>query len=61
MDPTSIGSDEEDMNSGMFIRAIKVENKKANKERRFLMKEIKAKERRGSIFIDEVNKIVAAV
>jgi hypothetical protein len=31
------------------------------KERKFLMQELKTKERRGSIFIDKVNKVVAAV
>jgi hypothetical protein len=31
------------------------------KERKFLMQDLKAKERRGSIFIDKVNKVVAAV
>jgi hypothetical protein len=31
------------------------------KERNFLMKELKVKERRGSIFIDKVKKVVAAI
>lgn len=60
-DPNMIISDEDEMASGHFIRVIKNEQNKAMKERRFLMKEIRAKERRGSIFIDEVNKVVAAV
>ncbi len=31
------------------------------KERHFLMKELRAKERRGSIFIDKVKRVVAAI
>jgi hypothetical protein len=31
------------------------------KERHFLMKELRAKERRGSIFIDRVKRVVAAI
>ena len=37
------------------------ETRKAQKERDFLMNELRTKERRGSIFIDKVKKIVAAV
>ena len=40
---------------------IKCEQVKANKERRFLMRELKAKERRGSIFIDSISRVVAAL
>jgi hypothetical protein len=56
-----IGSDEEDYESGVFLKYIKRETEQAVKERRFLMRELKAKERRGSIFIDKLNKVVAAV
>ena len=45
----------------MFLDYIKLETEKALKERNYLIKEIKARERRGSIFIDKVKKIVAAV
>jgi hypothetical protein len=31
------------------------------KERRYLMKEIKSKERRGCIFFDKVNRVIAAI
>ena len=40
---------------------IKQETEKAIKERNFLMKELKAKERRGSIFVDRIKRIAAAV
>jgi len=40
---------------------MKQENEKAEKERNFLMKELKVKERRGFIFIDKIKKVVAAV
>ena len=43
------------------MKAIKIENSKARKERAFLMDELNTNERRGSIFIDKVNKVVAAV
>lgn len=60
-DPNDVGSDDEDMTSGLFLQSIKIEQNKAMKERRFLMFDLKAKERRGSLFIDKVNKVVAAV
>src|SRR5688572_1870246 len=56
-----VGSDDEDLESGKFLEHIKVETEKAMKERRYLLKELKAKERRGSIFIDKVGKIVATI
>ena len=56
-----IDSDDDDMQSGLFISLIRSEQIKAEKERKFLMKELKANERRGSIFIDEVSRVVAGV
>mmetsp|Transcript_41477 Transcript_41477/g.39906 ORF Transcript_41477/g.39906 Transcript_41477/m.39906 type:complete len:148 (+) Transcript_41477:908-1351(+) len=61
INPNEIGSDDEDMMSGMFLQSIKIEQCKAMKERRFLMNELKYKERRGSIFIDQVNKVLTVV
>lgn len=61
MDLDNVGSDEEDMNNGTFLEMIKMETEKATKERNYLMKELKVKERRGSIFIDRVKKVVAAI
>lgn len=57
----NISSDEEDYESGAFLDYIKDETEKAMKERHFLMKELKVRERRGSIFIDKVKRVVAAV
>ena len=56
-----ISSDEEEYENGRFLSYIKHETEKALKERNFLIKELKAKERRGSIFIDKVKNVVAAV
>lgn len=56
-----MNSDEEALESGAFLELIKQETENAIKERHFLMKELKAKERRGSIFIDRIKRIVAAV
>lgn len=57
----NVSSDEEDYESGAFLQFMKQENEKAEKERNFLMKELKVKERRGFIFIDKIKKVVAAV
>lgn len=54
-------SDEEALESGAFLDLIKQETERAMKERHYLMKELKAKERRGSIFIDHVKRVVAAI
>jgi hypothetical protein len=56
-----ICSDEEEYENGKFLEYIRHETFKSLKERRFLMKELKAKERRGFIFIDKVKSVVAAV
>lgn len=56
-----VSSDEEQLESGLFLELIKQETEKAIKERHFLMKELKAKERRGSIFIDKIKRVVATV
>lgn len=49
-----VGSDEEDLESGRFLENIKKETEKAIKEKRYLIKELRAKERRGSIFFDKI-------
>ena len=56
-----ISSDEEEYESGNFLEYMKMENDKAMKERNFLIKELKSGERRGSIFIDKVKNVVAAI
>lgn len=60
-DYQNVNSDQEEFENGNFFEHIKQETEKAMKERNFLIKELKAKERRGSIFIDRVKKVVAAV
>jgi hypothetical protein len=56
-----VSSDEEELENGSFLEMIKNQTEKAIKERHYLMKELRAKERRGSIFIDKVKRVVAAV
>ncbi|CDW89149.1 UNKNOWN [Stylonychia lemnae] len=56
-----ISSDEEEQESGNFLKYMEYENEKAMKERHYLMKELKCKERRGSIFIDKVKKVVTVM
>ena len=51
-DYENVSSDEEDFESGAFIEHIKFETEKANRERNFYLRDLKSKERRGSIFID---------
>ncbi len=56
-----MSSDEENLQTGDFLDLIKHETEKAMKERNYLMKELRAKERRGSIFIDTIKRVAAAV
>ena len=56
-----MSSDEENLESGAFLELIQQETEKATREREFLIKELRTRERRGSIFIDKVKKVVAAV
>lgn len=53
-----IDSDQEELESGEFVEYIRHETEKALKERKYLIKELKSKERRGSIFIDKVKKVL---
>ena len=56
-----MGSDEEDLETGRFLDYIKKVTEKATKERQYLIKDLKCKERRGCIFFDRINRVVAAV
>lgn len=56
-----ICSDEEVYENGNFLQYINHEIRKSIKERNFLVKQLKVKERRGMIFIDKVKSVVAAV
>lgn len=56
-----VDSDAENFYSGDFFQCIKQAEEKAVKERNYLMKELRSKERRGCIFYDKINRVVAAV
>ena len=60
-DVEEVDSDEENMENGKFLEYMSMFSRKAMKERKYLLNELKAKERRGCIFFDKVNKIVAAI
>ena len=49
------------MDSGKFLAYVKSDTLKAQKERKYLLTELKTKERRGCIFFDKVSRVVAAV
>lgn len=55
------GSDPEDMESGAFFDYIQKQTKIAERERKYVLKKLKAKSRVGSIFFDKVQRVVAAV
>ena len=55
------GSSDDDMESGVFFRQIERDRNRANHERRYLMEKLKAKSRVGSIFIDKIKRVVAAI
>lgn len=55
------GSDPEDMESGAFFDYIQNQTQIAERERKFVMKKLKAKTRVGSIFFDKVHRVIAAV
>lgn len=57
----SCGSDPEDMDSGEFFDYIQKQTQIAERERKFVMKKLKAKSRVGSIFFDKVDRVIAAV
>ncbi|CDW88268.1 UNKNOWN [Stylonychia lemnae] len=57
----SIDSDQEQFDNGNFLKFIKHQTLKANQERDFLMNQLKTKERRGSIFIDKVKKVITTI
>jgi hypothetical protein len=55
------GSDDEDMQSGLFFKQIERDRKRAEHERKYLIETLKVKSRVGSIFIDKIKRIVAAI
>lgn len=57
----NINSDPEEMNSGRFFEHISYETKRAEKERKLLLTHMKSKHIAGSIFFDQVKRVVAAI
>ena len=55
------GSDDEDMMKGLFFEYIEKERKRHEAERKFMVYKLKSKQRVGSIFIDKVNRVIAAI
>ena len=57
----NINSDPEEMASGRFFEHIAYETKRAEKERSLLLTHLKSKHISGSIFFDQVKRVVAAI
>lgn len=55
------GSSDDDMSSGCFFRQIERDKSRAQHERSYLMEKLKAHSRVGSIFIDKIKRVVAAI
>ena len=55
------GSDDEDMEKGLFFEYIERERKRQEKERKYIVYKLKSKQRVGSIFIDKVRRVIAAI
>jgi hypothetical protein len=55
------GSSDGDMESGIFFTQIERDKTRANHERKYLVEKLKAKSRVGSIFIDKIKRVVAAI
>ena len=55
------GSDDEDMEKGLFFDYIERERKRQEAERKYIVYKLKSKQRVGSIFIDKVKRVIAAV
>lgn len=60
-DGEECGSSDEDIESGAFFKSIEKEQKRAKHEREYLMKQLKAKSRVGSIFFDKPKRVLTAV
>lgn len=55
------GSSEEDYENGNLFKKLKRDCNQAKHERQYLMETLKAKSRVGSIFYDQVRRVIAAV
>ena len=49
------------MQSGVFFKQIERDRKRAEHERKYLIETLKVKSRVGSIFIDKIKRVVAAI
>lgn len=61
LDNDECGSSDDDMESGSFFRQIERDRTRANHERKYLIEKLKSKSRVGSIFIDKIKRVVAAI
>ena len=61
LDNDECGSSDDDMESGSFFRQIERDRTRANHERKYLIERLKSKSRVGSIFIDKIKRVVAAI
>ena len=55
------GSSDDDMESGQFFLQIEKDRSRAHHERRYLMEKLKSPQRVGSIFIDKIKRVIAAI
>lgn len=55
------GSDNEDMEKGLFFDYIERERKRQEAERKYIVYKLRSKQRVGSIFIDKVKRVIAAI
>ena len=55
------GSDNEDMEKGLFFEYIERERKRHEAERKYIIYKLRSKTRVGSIFIDQVKRVIAAI
>ena len=60
-DNEECGSSDDDMESGSFFRQIERDKSRANHERKYLIDKLRSKSRVGSIFIDKIKRVVAAI
>lgn len=55
------GSDNEDMEAGLFFKYIERERERQEAERKYIVYKLKSKTRVGSIFFDKVKRVIAAI
>lgn len=55
------GSDNEDMEGGIFFKHIEKVRQRQEAERKYIVYKLKSKQRVGSIFFDKVKRVIAAI